>query len=172
MARSTILAAILLVAFGVLRPREARDAVDVNVVLMIGGAFGLGAAITETGIAERVASGLLDTFGALGTVGAVVGLLITTMVLTELITNAAAVVLAFPIAVDVAEQTGLDPRLVIIGVAVAGSASFLTPVGYQTNMMVYGPGGYRFSDYLRLGVPLSLVTIAVVSTLVVTMGSL
>ncbi len=171
-ARSTILAAILLVAFGVLRPREARDAVDVNVVLMIGGAFGLGAAITETGIAERVASGLLDTFGALGTVGAVVGLLITTMVLTELITNAAAVVLAFPIAVDVAEQTGLDPRLVIIGVAVAGSASFLTPVGYQTNMMVYGPGGYRFSDYLRLGVPLSLVTIAVVSTLVVTMGSL
>lgn len=170
--RSTILAAILLVALGVLRPREARDAVDVNVVLMIGGAFGLGAAITETGIAERVASGLLDTFGAFGTLGAVVGLLITTMVLTELITNAAAVVLAFPIAVDVADQTGLDPRLVIIGVAVAGSASFLTPVGYQTNMMVYGPGGYRFSDYLRLGVPLSLVTIAVISTLVVTMGAI
>ena len=88
------------------------------------------------------------------------------MVLTELITNAAAVVLAFPIAIDVAEQTGLDPRLLVIGIAVAGSASFLTPVGYQTNMMVYGPGGYRFSDYLRIGVPLSLVTITVISTIV------
>ena len=164
--RSTILAAILVVVFGILKPREARDAVDVNVVLMIGGAFGLGAAITETGIDQRVAGGLLDSFGMLGTAGAIVGLLITTMVLTELITNAAAVVLAFPIAIDVAEQTGLDPRLLIIGIAVAGSASFLTPVGYQTNMMVYGPGGYRFSDYLRIGVPLSLVTIVVISTIV------
>ena len=87
-------------------------------------------------------------------------------------TNAAAVVLIFPIALDIAERSDLDPRVLIMGAAVAGSASFLTPVGYQTNMMVYGPGGYRFSDYLRLGVPLSLVTIAVVSTLVVTMGSL
>ena len=154
------------VVFGILKPREARDAVDVNVVLMIGGAFGLGAAITETGIDQRVARGLLDSFGMLGTAGAIVGLLITTMVLTELITNAAAVVLAFPIAIDVAEQTGLDPRLLVIGIAVAGSASFLTPVGYQTNMMVYGPGGYRFSDYLRIGVPLSLVTIVVISTIV------
>lgn len=170
LTRATILAAILLVAVGVMRPREARDAVDVNVVLMIGGAFGLGAAITETGIAAQVADGLLNTFGSLGTVGAVLGLLITTMILTELITNAAAVVLAFPIALDVAEQAALDPRLVVIGVAVAGSASFLTPVGYQTNMMVYGPGGYRFSDYLRLGVPLSLVTLGVVSTLVVVLG--
>lgn len=164
--RSTILAAILIVVFGILRPREARDAVDVNVVLMIGGAFGLGAAVSETGLDQRVAGALLDSFGTFGTVGAIVGLLITTMVLTELITNAAAVVLAFPIAIDVAEQTGLDPRLLVIGIAVAGSASFLTPVGYQTNMMVYGPGGYRFSDYLRIGVPLSLVTITVISTIV------
>lgn len=164
--RSAILAAILVVAFGVLRPREARDAVDINVVLMIGGAFGLGNAVSASGIDQRVASGLLDSFGTFGTVGAIVGLLITTMVLTELITNAAAVVLAFPIALDVAAQTGLDPRLLVIGIAVAGSASFLTPVGYQTNMMVYGPGGYRFSDYLRLGVPLSLATIAVISVIV------
>ena len=164
--RSAILAAILVVAFGILRPREARDAVDINVVLMIGGAFGLGNAVSESGIDSRVANGLLESFGTFGTVGAIVGLLITTMVLTELITNAAAVVLAFPIALDVAAQTGLDARLLVIGIAVAGSASFLTPIGYQTNMMVYGPGGYRFSDYLRLGVPMSLVTIAVISTIV------
>lgn len=169
-ARSTILAAILLVAVGVLRPREARDAVDVNVVLMIGGAFGLGAAVRETGLAARIADGLLNITSDLGTIGVVVGLVLTTMILTELITNAAAVVLVFPISIDVAAQAGLDPRLIVIAIAVAGSASFLTPVGYQTNMMVYGPGGYRFTDYLRIGVPLSLVTITVVSLLAVALG--
>ena len=88
------------------------------------------------------------------------------MVLTEFLTNAAAAALVFPIAVDLSEQSGLDLRTLAIGLAVAASASFLTPVGYQTNTMVYGPGGYRFTDYLRLGVPLSLMTIASVTTLV------
>ena len=112
----------------------------------------------------------LNITSDLGTIGVVVGLVLTTMILTELITNAAAVVLVFPISIDVAAQAGLDPRLIVIAIAVAGSASFLTPVGYQTNMMVYGPGGYRFTDYLRIGVPLSLVTITVVSLLAVALG--
>ena len=148
--RATILAAILVVAAGVLRPREARDAVDVNVVLMIGGAFGLGQAVSVSGLGDQVASGLVSSFGWAGVFGTVVGVVITTMILTELITNAAAVALVFPIALDIAERSALDPRLLVMGAAVAGSASFLTPVGYQTNTMVYGPGGYRFSDYLRL----------------------
>ncbi len=168
--RSTILAAILLVGVGVLRPREARDAVDVNVVLMIGGAFGLGQAVSTSGLADQITETLLSTIGSAGTFGAVVGVVITTMVLTELITNAAAVALVFPIAIDVAEQSGLDPRLMVIGAAIAGSASFLTPVGYQTNTMVYGPGGYRFTDYLRLGVPLSLLSVVVISIMVTTLG--
>ena len=164
--RSTILAAILLVGAGVLRPREARDAVDVNVVLMIGGAFGLGQAVSTSGLADQISGGLLNSVGAAGTVGAVAGVVITTMVLTELITNAAAVSLVFPIAVDIAERSGLDPRLMVMGAAIAGSASFLTPVGYQTNTMVYGPGGYRFTDYLRLGAPLSLLSVIVISFMV------
>ena len=164
--RSTILAAILLVGAGVLRPREARDAVDVNVVLMIGGAFGLGQAVSTSGLADQISGGLLNSVGAAGTVGAVAGVVITTMVLTELITNAAAVALVFPIAVDIAERSGLDPRLMVMGAAIAGSASFLTPVGYQTNTMVYGPGGYRFTDYLRLGAPLSLLSVIVISFMV------
>ena len=168
--RSTILAAILLVGAGVLRPREARDAVDVNVVLMIGGAFGLGQAVSSSGLADRISDALLGSIGSAGTFGAVVGVVLTTMVLTELITNAAAVALVFPIAIDIAERSGLDPRLMVMGAAVAGSASFLTPVGYQTNTMVYGPGGYRFTDYLRLGVPLSLLSIVVVSAMVTTLG--
>lgn len=164
--RSTILAAILLVGAGVLRPREARDAVDVNVVLMIGGAFGLGQAVSTSGLADQISSGLLNSIGAAGTLGAVAGVVITTMILTELITNAAAVALVFPIAVDIAERSGLDPRLMVMGAAIAGSASFLTPVGYQTNTMVYGPGGYRFTDYLRLGAPLSLLAVVVISVMV------
>lgn len=164
--RSTILAAILLVAAGVLRPREARDAVDVNVVLMIGGAFGLGQAVSSSGLADQISNTLLNSIGSAGTFGAVVGVVLTTMVLTELITNAAALALVFPIAIDVAERSGLDPRLMVMGAAIAGSASFLTPVGYQTNTMVYGPGGYRFTDYLRLGTPLSILAVVVTSTLV------
>ncbi|MEM7324460.1 MAG: SLC13 family permease [Actinomycetota bacterium] len=165
--RATVAAGVALVLVGVLRPREARDAIDANVVLMIGGAFGLGEAVRASGLADGVATGVIDGFGWAGTAGAVVGLVLATMLLTELITNAAAVALIFPIALGVAEEVALDPRLLMIGLAVAGSASFLTPIGYQTNTMVYGPGGYRFTDYLRLGAPLSLLTVAVVTTLVV-----
>jgi di/tricarboxylate transporter len=164
--RATIFAAICLVLVGVLRPREARDAVDVNVVLMIGGAFGLGEAVRSSGLADLLADAIFDGLGWAGTAGAVVGVVVATMILTELITNAAAVALVFPIALGVAEQSDLDPRLLMIGVAVAGSASFLTPIGYQTNTMVYGPGGYRFTDYLRLGVPLSILTVVGVTSLV------
>ncbi len=164
--RATIFAAICLVLVGVLRPREARDAVDVNVVLMIGGAFGLGEAVRVSGLADLIADGIFDGLGWAGTAGTVVGVIVATMVLTELITNAAAVALVFPIALGVADQADLDPRLLMIGVAVAGSASFLTPIGYQTNTMVYGPGGYRFTDYLRLGVPLSLLVVGGVTSLV------
>lgn len=164
--RSTILAALGLILVGVLRPREARDAIDPNVVLMIGGAFGLGEAVRVSGLADVIATGILEGFGWAGTAGAVVGLIVATMVLTELITNAAAVALVFPIALGVTVDTDVDIRLMMIGIAVAGSASFLTPVGYQTNTMVYGPGGYRFTDYLRLGVPLSLLTVTGVTALV------
>jgi len=80
-----------------------------------------------------------------------------TLALTELITNNAAAVLLFPIGIAAAHQAGVDPRPFAIAVALSASASFLTPIGYQTNTMVYGPGGYRFGDYARLGLPLTLL---------------
>ncbi len=157
--RSTVLAAGVLVVSGVLSPREARDAVDMNVVLMIGGAFGLGEAVRQTGLADSIANGIVDSLGGFGTVGVVVGLIVATMILTELVTNAAAAALILPTALVVANDLSLDPRVLAITIAVAASSSFLTPIGYQTNTMVYGPGGYRFTDYLRLGVPLSIISI-------------
>ncbi len=149
--------------------QEAREAVDLNVILVIGAAFGLGAAMEQTGLAREAADVLLSTFSGLGAVGALIGIVVTTIVLTEMITNNAAAVLMFPIAFTTAEAVGADPRAYAIAVAVAASASFLTPIGYQTNTIVYGLGGYRFGDYPRLGFPLTVLVLATTVFVVQTM---
>jgi di/tricarboxylate transporter len=149
-------AALLLVLVGVLTPGQAKNAVDIDVVVTMAGGFGLAAGMRASGLAEIIADGLVSSFGILGSVGALLGVVLATMLLTELVSNAAAALLVFPIAVAAADSLGADPRGFAIAVAVAASASFLSPVGYQTNTMVYGPGGYRYLDYLRLGLPLSI----------------
>ena len=146
---------------------DARSAVDLDVVVLIGSAFGLGAAMQKTGLALEIADGLTAVFDPFGTAGIVFGIVLATAVLTELVTNNAAAVVMFPIAFAAAQAEGLDPRLVAVAVAVSASASFLTPIGYQTNTMVFGPGGYRFTDYLRVGIPMTL-TVLVVTTAMVT----
>ncbi len=161
---AALVGAVVLVATGVLTPLEARRSVDIEVIVVIASAFGIAAAMSSSGLAELVADGLVGVFDALGSRGVLLGVVLATLVLTEMITNNAAALLMFPIAVATATAGGLDPRGAAIAVAVAASASFLTPIGYQTNTMVYGPGGYRFGDYARLGFPL---TILIVVTLVV-----
>ena len=162
---ASLLGAIAVVLFGVLSPGEARSAVDIDVIIVIAASFGVGAALFDTGLAERLAGWLVDAFHPLGSVGVLVGVALATLALTEAITNNATAVLMFPIAVSAAAQVGADPRAYAIVVAVMASASFLTPIGYQTNTMVWGPGGYRFGDYARLGFPLTLVTLAAVAAL-------
>jgi di/tricarboxylate transporter len=147
-------------------PRETLEAVDMGVIFLIAGAFGIGAALEGSGLALTLAQGVMAVMAAFGPTGALLGILITTIVLTEVITNNAAAVLMFPIALATAGSLGLDPRAFAIAIAVGASASFLTPIGYQTNTMVYGPGGYRFGDYARLGFPLTLLVIATVVWLV------
>lgn len=159
---AALLAALAVVGLRVLNPIQARNAIDLDVVVTIAAAFGLAAAIQESGLAGQFAMRIVDVFEALGPRGVLLGLVLATIVLTELVTNSAAAVLMFPVAVAAAEAAGLDTRSTAIAIAVTASASFLTPIGYQTNIMVYGPGGYRFSDYARLGAPLSLTVIAVV----------
>ena len=163
---ASLVGGIALVLFGVLTPGEARDAVDLDVILVIAGAFGLGAAIQASGLADRLAAIFIGASSAFGPLGVLLGLVVVTIVLTEIITNNAAAALVFPIALSTAAELGLDPRPFAIAIAVAASASFLTPIGYQTNTMVYGPGGYRFSDYIRLGAPLTVVAIAAIMTAV------
>ena len=159
---AALLAALSVVALRVLTPIQARNAIDLDIVVTIAAAFGLAAAIQQSGLADQFAMGIVDIFEGLGPRGVLLGLVLATIVLTELVTNSAAAVLMFPVAIAAAQATGLDPRSTAIAIAITASASFLTPIGYQTNIMVYGPGGYRFADYARLGAPLSLTVILVV----------
>ncbi len=157
---------VVLVLTRVLSTTEARNAVDLDVVITIASAFGLAAAIETSGLAVDLADGVVEAFGGLGPRGVLLGIIIATIVLTELVTNNAAAALMFPIAIAASATTEVDPRGMAIAVAVAASASFLTPIGYQTNTMVYGPGGYRFTDYARLGTPLTITVVALLVWLI------
>ncbi|OUE44890.1 SLC13 family permease [Billgrantia desiderata SP1] len=157
----SILEAALLAGGGMLVTRcvpasKARRYVDLSVLVVIASSFALGAAMTKTGAAAQVAQWLL-LIDDLAPWAALALVYLMTVLFTELITNNAAAVLMFPIAVAVAEQLGVSFMPFVIAIMFAASASFMTPLGYQTNLMVLGPGGYRFTDYLRLGAPLSLI---------------
>ena len=157
---ASLLVALLLIATRALTVRQAREAVDLNIVILIAASFGLGAAVDGTGLGQAIADVLLTVFLPFGLVGALAGVLLATMILTEMISNNAAAVLLFPVAVATAAATGTDPRPFVVAVALGASLSFLTPLGYQTNLMVYGIGNYRFGDFTRLGLPLNIVSVA------------
>ena len=154
--------ALLLIATGTLSFQEARASIDVEVLLVIAGAFGVGAAIEQSGLAGELGHVVVEATTGLGWRWTLLGVVLATLVLTEFISNNAAAALMFPIAMATAGEIGADPRAFAIAVAMSASCSFLTPVGYQTNMMVYGPGGYRFGDYWRLGGPLTLAAVVTI----------
>ena len=158
--QASLIGAVVLVATRVLSAQAARDAIEIDVLIVIAASFGIGAAIERSGLAASLGSGIVEAFAQFGDRAVLLGIVVATVVLTEFISNNAAAALMFPIAMATAGQLGTDPRAFAIAVAVAASASFLTPIGYQTNTMVYGPGGYRFGDYVRLGAPLTIAMIA------------
>ncbi|HJQ94151.1 MAG TPA: SLC13 family permease [Acidimicrobiia bacterium] len=165
---ASLLAAVGLVAFRILTPSEARAAVELDVIVVIASAFGVAAAVEASGLASALAGGLVDLFAGFGDRGILVGVVLATVILTAVVSNNAAALLMFPIAIAAASATGVQARGFAIAVAVAASVDFLTPIGYQTNTMVYGPGGYRFGDYARLGAPLTVLVVAVLAILVPT----
>ncbi len=151
---AAFLAAGAMIASGCITASRARRSVDLPVLVVIAASFALGNAMTETGAAQWVAGGLLG-FGALTPWLALAIVYLLTALFTEVITNNAAAVLMFPIALAVSEQLDVNFIPFAIAVMFAASASFITPLGYQTNLMVYGPGRYQFFDYVRIGLPLS-----------------
>jgi di/tricarboxylate transporter len=156
MLEAAMVAAGLMIITGCTSASVARRAVDWQVLLVIAAAFGIGTAMQESGAARFLANGLLG-LGGDSPHAALAWVFVTTALLTALVTNNAAAVLMFPVALESAERLGVDFLPFAIAIMVAASASFATPMGYQTNLMVYGPGGYRFSDYLRAGIPITLL---------------
>ncbi|MDH3208169.1 MAG: SLC13 family permease [Gemmatimonadota bacterium] len=142
----------------------AQKSVDWPLLLAIGAAFGLGSALESTGAAGAVADLLLAQAGT-NPLLALVMIYGTTMLLTELVTNNAAAIIVFPIALSTAAGLDVNHMPFVVAVMIAASSSFATPLGYQTNLMVYGPGGYRLSDFLKMGIPMNLLMWTVTCTL-------
>ncbi|MDX2487943.1 MAG: SLC13 family permease, partial [Gammaproteobacteria bacterium] len=156
MLKASLLAAGLMILTRCTTGREARRSVDWQILIVIAASFGLGSALQITGAAESIAVSLVELAG--GNKGVSLSLMFAvTALLSAVATNNAAAVIMFPIALTTANNLGVSVLPFVITLMVAASASFATPIGYQTNLMVYGVGGYRFSDYLRIGVPLTVL---------------
>ena len=155
---AALFGAMLMVLTRCITLRQAYLAVDWRIVILIGGTLALGTAMEKTGTANRIAENLVEWSGPLGPVALIAVLYLLTLGMTELMSNNATAALLTPIAISIAHQGGWDPRPFAFCVAFAASCSFLTPIGYQTNTMVYGPGGYRFTDYFKVGAWLSLIS--------------
>ncbi|MDR9499752.1 MAG: SLC13 family permease [Hydrogenovibrio sp.] len=154
--QAALLAAGAILACGCVSVGKARRHIDLATLVTIAASFALAMAMNKTGVSEGLANSLL-AYEGLTPFGALIFIYVTTAILTELVTNNAAAILMFTMAVAIAQQLGVSLMPFVIAVMMAASASFLTPLGYQTNLMVAGPGGYRLLDFLRLGLPLSLI---------------
>ena len=155
---------VAMVATGCVKPNEVYSSVDWSVIFLLAGLIPLGVAMERTGAAEWLASVVVVSSGGLDAV-IVLGLFyLFTALITNVVSNNASVVLMIPVAIDTAEAIGAEPFSFVLAVTFAASTAMLTPIGYQTNLMVYGPGGYKFTDFFRLGAPLQLI-LTVVTTL-------
>jgi di/tricarboxylate transporter len=158
---SALAGSVAMVATGCLRPTEIYDAVQWDVVFLLAGVIPLGIAMERTGAAALLAEGVVASATLLPLVGVLALFYVVTALLTNVISNNASVVLMIPVAVEAATTLGANAFSFVLAVTFAASTAFMTPVGYQTNLFVYGPGGYRFTDYIRVGGPLQLVFVVV-----------
>ena len=154
---SAILGSVLLVLTRCLTLEQAYEAIEWRVVFLLGGILPLGLALETTGAARLLSTLLVDSIGVWGPVAMVSAIYLLTSLLTEAMSNNATAALLAPIAISAASALEVDPRPFLVAVTFAASASFMTPVGYQTNTLIYGPGHYRFADFLRVGTPLNLL---------------
>jgi di/tricarboxylate transporter len=161
----TALAGVLaMITAGIVKPAEAYDAVQWDVIFLLAGVIPLGKALSATGGADLLGTAVASTATFLPAVGVLGMFYFLTVAMTNLISNQASVVLLIPVAVDAAARIQANAFAFVLAVTFAASTAFMSPVGYQTNLFVYGPGGYEFRDYLRVGAPLQVV-LAVVTTL-------
>ena len=156
-----------MVATGCINGPAARQAINIQVLIVIGAAMGIGQAVDKSGLALSASTALLEFTNSLnvGNYGTLFAIFILTSVAAQLMTNFGAAVIMFPIVIGAAEGLGVSPYPFVFTMMAAAGCNFLTPVTYQTNLMVYGPGGYKFVDFPRLGVPLTLLVAIIAITI-------
>ncbi|MNE31165.1 Citrate transporter [compost metagenome] len=157
-AASAFAGAVALILLRVITPEEAYAGLRPEILLLIAGMVVVGTAIEVTGLAQAGAARLIDVIRPMGPLGALIVLYGVTLFATELLSNATVAVLITPVAVALADSLGVDPRPFLVCVMMAASAAFATPFGYQTNVLVFNMGGYSYMDFVRVGVPLNLIT--------------
>jgi anion transporter len=164
---SALVGVALMVVTGCLDPNEIYSAVRWDIIFLLAGLLPLGTAMDKSGATQWLAAHLLSIGTTLSGFWVLTFFYISTTLLTEILSNNAAVVLMIPVAAEVGKTLGLNPLAFIYAVTFAASNSYLTPIGYQTNTMVYGPGGYKFLDFTRVGAPLNLILTILTPTLIV-----
>ena len=150
----------LFVSIKLLRIRDLRSAVDFDLAVLLITSLAIGLALTKSGAAGMVATAMLH-YGGANPQMAILLLFITTVLITAVISNTAAVAIVFPLAVSLSQQLHLSPTPAFVAIAFATSCDFMTPIGYQCNLMVYGPGNYSFRDFFRIGFPLTVLYTAI-----------
>jgi di/tricarboxylate transporter len=154
-------AAVSMLVLGLLTLKQAYDSVDWPVIVLLGCMMPVGFALDSTGGAQTIANVVTGIAGHSGPVVALAVVMIGAMTLSDVINNAAAAVLLAPIGISVAESLNVSADPFLIAIALGASCAFLTPIGHQSNTLVMGPGGYRFGDYWRVGLPLQVIILAV-----------
>ncbi|MBN2044587.1 MAG: SLC13 family permease [Anaerolineales bacterium] len=149
--------ALLMVLTGTLTMEQAYQSIEWKSVFLIAGMLPLGLAMENTGTAQLLANQIINLIGGWGELAVLMGIFVMTGLLTEVMSNAAATVLAVPIAIDAALSMGANPHAFVMAIVIAASTSFLMPIGHQVNVLVYGPGGYQFFDYTKVGIWLNLI---------------
>ena len=165
-AVAALIAATCMVIFRVLSVHQAHRSISWTTLILVGGMIPLSTAIQVSGTADLIANGIVATLGSASPYLLALGLALVTVVLGQLISNTATALILAPIAIAIASETGVSPVPLLMSVAIAAAASFLTPVATPANTMVFGPGGYRFGDYWKLGLRLALLFVAVATFLV------
>lgn len=163
---TAIAGSLLLVLTGCLTAEDAYEAINWKIIFLLAGLIPLGAAMETTGASHFLAGNLIDVVGDMGIYGLVGGFFGLTMLLTNVVSNAATAVLLAPIAISASSDMGIDPRPVLVAVTFGASLSFITPIGYQTNTLVFGPGRYSFGDFAKFGTPLNIITWILVTILI------
>ena len=147
----------VLMLTGCLRPNEAYRAIDLSLVFILAGSLALGAALNKTGITTVLADWLAGVSATTGPYFILAGFFVLAVLVSELMSNSGTVALLGPITISVAAKMGINPMSLLAAITFGASAAFAMPIGYQTSLMIYGPGGYRFKDFIRMGIPLDLI---------------